>query len=57
MSVAPSETSKYDLILHVYEEQDTFLLQLEYNTDLFRESTMSRFLDHYQLLVKGVVQN
>lgn len=57
MSVVPSETSKYDLILHVYEEQDTFLLQLEYNTDLFRESTMSRFLDHYQLLVKGVVQN
>ena len=38
--------------------KDTFLLQLEYNNlDLFRESTMSRFLDHYQLLVKGVVQN
>ncbi len=48
-------TAKFDLTLFVEFPAQGPLAIVEYNTDLFRASTIGRLLDHYQTLLAGVV--
>ncbi|RAP28198.1 hypothetical protein C2W64_00409 [Brevibacillus laterosporus] len=47
LHIVSNLTSKYDLSLHVYEEEHQLRLKLEFNTDLFEEEQMKTFLGHY----------
>ncbi|MGZ4123523.1 MAG: non-ribosomal peptide synthetase, partial [Tumebacillaceae bacterium] len=59
LQVAPFEvlndTSKFDLELFVTDCAEGFLLELQYNTDLFDTQTATRMLAHLETLLVGVV--
>ncbi|MEM6398887.1 MAG: amino acid adenylation domain-containing protein, partial [Cyanobacteria bacterium P01_D01_bin.116] len=52
-----SDTSKFDLSLYMTETQEGLVGNLEYNTDLFEESSIQRMVSHLQTLLSGVVAN
>nr|WP_238934724.1 amino acid adenylation domain-containing protein [Aurantibacter crassamenti] len=52
-----SGTSKFDLTLFVNEENGILSSKFEYNTDLFEATTIHRIQEHFELLLKGVIQN
>ncbi len=52
-----TEVAKFDLTLSISESEGLLALTFEYDTDLFQESTITRFLEHYQVLLKDIVQN
>jgi amino acid adenylation domain-containing protein len=49
------ETSKFDIVLAMWEAAEDLEGTLEYNTDLFAEATMQRLLRHFQTLLEGIV--
>jgi len=52
-----SGTAKFDLTLYMTETEGGLVGSLEYNTDLFKESTISRMAGHLQTLLSGIVAN
>jgi amino acid adenylation domain-containing protein len=48
--------AKFDLSVEVWEN-DEFHCQIEYNTDLFEQSTICRMLGHFEKLLSTVVEN
>ena len=50
-------TAKFDLSFFLLEAADGFTVRVEYNTDLFDESTIERMLRHYQVLLEGALAN
>jgi amino acid adenylation domain-containing protein len=48
-------TSKFDLTLGVEETAEGLKTSLEYNTDLFDALTIARMLDHFLILLEGIV--
>ncbi|MBX9787178.1 MAG: non-ribosomal peptide synthetase, partial [Alphaproteobacteria bacterium] len=48
--------SHFDLVFNVYEE-DGLHLVCEYAKDLFEEGTISQFLNHFKILLKGLIKN
>ncbi|MGA6166030.1 amino acid adenylation domain-containing protein [Amycolatopsis magusensis] len=50
----PRHWSMFDLTWMVAESEDGFLVSVDYNTDLFDESTVDRFLEHFRVLLDGV---
>jgi amino acid adenylation domain-containing protein len=52
-----SGTAKFDLTLSMRETEQGLIGDLEYNTDLFDKSTITRMLTHFQTLLEGVVAN
>lgn len=52
-----NKTSKFDLILNVFEDENGLHCKIEYNTDLFEAATIERFGRHYQTLLTSIVQN
>jgi amino acid adenylation domain-containing protein len=52
-----SGTAKFDLTFSLEETGDGFGGFVEYNTDLFDESTIARLLGNYQTLLEGVAAN
>ena len=50
-----AETAKFDLSLIVTENEDTLLFEMEYSTELFEESQIKYFIDHFKQIVKRVV--
>jgi len=54
---AENKSSKYDLTLNVAETEDGLALSLEYNTDLFEQTTAQRTLQHYRNLLNAVLEN
>lgn len=57
LMIEAGSTSKYDLILHVYEESDILRLRMEYNTDVYRMETIERLLEFYITMLEGVVEH
>jgi amino acid adenylation domain-containing protein len=49
------KSSKFDLTLFVNEKDGVISTTLEFATDLFKRSTMQRFSDHFNLLVKAII--
>jgi hypothetical protein len=52
-----SQTSKYDLDLSIGEEADGLRGVLEYNTDLFEETTIDRMVNQFQTLLASIAAN
>ncbi len=52
-----SGAAKFDLMLALTETPESLNVALEYNTDLFEEATVRRLLDHFRLVLEGVVAN
>lgn len=51
-----NETSKFDLTLSVFEGGDGSLrVNVEYNRDLFDGETIDRMLEHFKILLGGIV--
>jgi len=51
----PSVTAKFDLSLSISETASGLNCWLEYNTDLFEETTVSRMLRHFEHLLEMIV--
>jgi amino acid adenylation domain-containing protein len=49
------KTAKFDLFLGLDERSDGFVARLEYNTDIFEESTAWRMVGHWQTLLQSIV--
>jgi hypothetical protein len=52
-----SSTAKFDLTLSMEDTEQGLVGSLEYNTDLFDATTISRMLGHFQTLLEGIVVN
>ncbi|MDB6110672.1 MAG: amino acid adenylation protein, partial [Pedosphaera sp.] len=50
-----TETAKFDITLGVQETDQGLMAGVEYNADLFEDATMARMLEHYDVLLRGVV--
>ncbi len=48
-------TAKFDLTLSMVETKLGLVGTLKYNTDLFESATISRMMEHFQILLKGIV--
>ena len=52
-----SATSKFDLSLYMREHSDGMDAEIEYCTDLFGREMIRQMLDHFAVLLKGIVEN
>jgi amino acid adenylation domain-containing protein/thioester reductase-like protein len=50
-----NKTSKYDLIFNVSESNDGLSLVLQYNTELYKETTIDRMVEHYTILLEQIL--
>ena len=50
-------TAKFDLTLFVEDRERELLATFEYNTDLFKATTITRMLGHFQTLLEDIVAN
>jgi len=57
LSPLESKTAKFDLTLDLIETPSSLAGRVEYNTDLFDDSTITRMLGHFQTLLEGIVAN
>ncbi|TCP59426.1 amino acid adenylation domain-containing protein [Tumebacillus sp. BK434] len=51
-----SDTAKFDLTLALEEQGDELQASLEYNTDLFDDSTVERFAGHFIRLLENIAE-
>src|SRR4028119_1221279 len=52
-----SSTAKFDLTMSMEDTEEGLVGSLEYNTDLFDATTISRMREHFQTLLEGIVAN
>ena len=52
-----SQTSRFDLSLDMYETDSGLRGVFEYNTDLFRESTIKRLIANFKILLDSIINN
>jgi hypothetical protein len=52
-----NHTAKFDLWISLWERRDGIACSLEYNTDLFRQDTIVRLLQHFEQLLQNIVEN
>jgi amino acid adenylation domain-containing protein/thioester reductase-like protein len=52
-----NKTANFDLTLSMVETEQGLRGALEYNTDLFEATRITRMLSHFQLLLEGIVAN
>ncbi|TCP59201.1 amino acid adenylation domain-containing protein [Tumebacillus sp. BK434] len=50
-----TSTAKYDLSVAVIEEGDQLALRFDYNTDLFERAMNTRMMEHFRVLLEGIV--
>lgn len=53
----PKAYVNFDLFLNVTETPDGLVMDLDYNTELFDEATLDRWLRHYQTLLDAATAN
>ena len=51
----PKSFVNFDIFLNVVESKDGLVLDCDYNTGLFDEETIARWLSHYQAILEGMV--
>ncbi len=47
--------SQFELICNAYDNDEGLRLELDFNTELFKPDTITRWLEHFQHLIEGVV--
>jgi amino acid adenylation domain-containing protein len=47
----------FDLFLNIVESDDGLVMDCDYNTELFDQSTVCRWLGHYETLLAGIAEN
>ncbi|MEM9212761.1 MAG: amino acid adenylation domain-containing protein [Cyanobacteria bacterium P01_F01_bin.150] len=52
-----NQTARFDLSLDMVESPDGLVGNLEYNTDLFKASTIERMVGHFQTLLEAIVED
>ncbi len=52
-----SGVAKFDLTLYISNDKGALTSLMEYETDLFEESTIERMHEHFEILLKSVIQN
>ena len=52
-----NKISKFDITFHVSRFADSLPVSIEYNTDLFRQDTITRMAGHFVQLLKSVVND
>jgi amino acid adenylation domain-containing protein len=52
-----SKTAQFDLSVTVETLEQGLVIDFEYNTDLFDDSTIARMQEHFQVLIEGIVAN
>ncbi|MGB0598430.1 MAG: amino acid adenylation domain-containing protein, partial [Rubripirellula sp.] len=52
-----TKTSKFDMHMSFFESQDGLEVAVEYDSDLFEEETVGRFLSHMRVLLEGVCKD
>jgi len=55
--LAPQHHAKFDLTVTALEKNQRLGLSAGYNADLFATSTIERMLQHFRILLEGIVQN
>jgi amino acid adenylation domain-containing protein len=50
-----TQTTQYDLTLVIRETESGLEAGLQYNTDLFESSTITHMIEHFQILLSGIV--
>ena len=50
-----NRTAKFDLLLTMWESDDGMGGFLEYNTDIFDDSTIAKMIKHFQTLIENLV--
>ncbi|WP_051541403.1 non-ribosomal peptide synthetase [Caldalkalibacillus mannanilyticus] len=50
-----NQTTKFDLTLNVYEDEEGLHFLLEYSTSLFKKETMERFLNGYEYVLEQIM--
>jgi len=53
----PKSFVTFDIFLNIVEAKDGLILDCDYNTGLFDESTIARWLSHYETLLLGMIEN
>lgn len=53
----PKSFVNFDIFLNVVESKDGLILDCDYNTGLFDESTIARWMSHYETLLLGMVED
>src|SRR5205823_2975714 len=51
-----SDSAQFDLTLALRESEDNLFATLEYNTDLFNDSTIDRWIGHLLVLMDGAIR-
>ncbi|MEH2434859.1 MAG: amino acid adenylation domain-containing protein [Nostoc sp.] len=52
-----SKIAKFDLEFHLWRDLETLKGEVVYSTDLFDQSTITRMLGHFQILLESIVVN
>ncbi len=52
-----ANTAMFDITLKFEEQSEQLFAELEYNTDLFKASTIERFIEHFENILDEVLQN
>jgi amino acid adenylation domain-containing protein len=52
-----NKTAKFDLTLQIVEEEERLKGWLEYSTSLFEDATISRLIEHFQILLQGIISD
>ncbi len=52
-----STVSQFDLTLDISETKAGLLIRFEYNTDLFKQSTIERMIGHFTHLINQIISN
>lgn len=51
------EVTRFDTTLTIWEMEKSFRAYIEYDSDLFDDADMARFVDHFILLLRSIVAN
>ncbi|HMQ54320.1 MAG TPA: aminotransferase class III-fold pyridoxal phosphate-dependent enzyme, partial [Anaerolineae bacterium] len=57
MEPVPKQAVNFDIFFNINEGQGGLTANCHYNTDLFDEETISRWLGHYETLLEGLAAN
>jgi tyrocidine synthetase III len=52
-----TKSSKFDITFYVAEIEDEIKCFIEYNTNLFKEESISRLINHYINILKEIIEN